>query len=487
VPLRLLLILSLSKDAPWSCNRRNIVWPAVAGIVALAAIAGLAAAASPDQAGTGTAALAVARSSGDGRGAFIQPVDGLPFEQRLNFLVGQAIFERLWVAAPASTRSADGLGPLYNARSCSGCHLRNGRGAVDATASLVTKFSIPIETADGGTDAEPTYGAQLQSLGTAGQTVEGQLQVDYEPIPATLGDGERIELRRPLYRLTDLGFGPLRPDAMLSPRLASPIIGMGLLARISEEHILAAADPDDADGDGISGRPNLVWSAADHRPLLGRFGWKAAEQTLMQQAALALSLDIGLSSPLQPDGHGDCTPRQTTCRQAPTGNTPQFDNVEAPESVMQALLFYLDNLGPPAQRDADDPNVQNGERLFAGTGCAACHQPHFVTARDPTRPWLSEREIRPYTDLLLHDMGEGLADHRTERAADGREWRTPPLWGIGRTEAVNGHAFYLHDGRARSLIEAILWHGGEADAARRRFANLSSRERDDLLRFLGSL
>jgi CxxC motif-containing protein (DUF1111 family) len=484
VPIGLPLILSLSKDARRSCNRRNILWPAVAGIIALAAIAGLAAAASPDPAKTGAVALAVARSTGDSRGAFLQPVDRLPFEERLNFLVGQAIFERLWVAAPASTRSADGLGPLYNARSCSGCHLRNGRGAVNAAAPLVTKLSV---TADGGASDEPTYGAQLQSLGTAGQTVEGRLQIDYEPIPVALADGTRIELRRPHYQLTHFGFGPLRPDAMLSPRLASPIIGMGLLARISEEHILAAADPDDADGDGISGRPNLVWSVADHRPTLGRFGWKAAEPTLMQQAALALSLDIGISSSQRPDGHGDCTARQMACRRAPSGNTPQFDNVEAPESVMQALLFYLDNLGPPPQRDAEDPNVQNGERLFASTGCAACHRPRFVTAGDPARPWLSEREIHPYTDLLLHDMGEGLADHRPEEAADGREWRTPPLWGIGRTEAVNAHAFYLHDGRARSLIEAILWHGGEGDEARRRFTNLSSRERDDLIRFLGSL
>ncbi len=484
MPLGFSLIRSLSKDARRSCSRRNIIWPALAGIIALAAIAGLAAAASPDR--TDVLALAVARSS-DGRGAFLQPIDRLPFEERLNFLVGQAIFERLWVAAPASTRSADSLGPLYNARSCSGCHLRNGRGAVDAAASLVTKFSIPAQGADGDAAAEPTYGAQLQSLGTAGQTVEGRLQIDYESIPITLPDGVQIELRRPHYRLTDLGFGPLQRDATLSPRLASPIIGMGLLARISEEDILAAADPDDTDGDGISGRPNLVRGAVERRKMLGRFGWKAAEPTLMQQAASALALDIGISSPLRPDGHGDCTARQTACRRAPTGNTPQFDDVEAPESVMQALLFYLDNLGPPPRRDIDEPGVQAGEQLFADTGCAACHRPRFVTVADSTRPWLSQREIAPYTDLLLHDMGESLADQRPDGAADGREWRTPPLWGIGRTEAVNGHGFYLHDGRARSLIEAILWHGGEADEARRRFANLSSREREDLIRFLGSL
>jgi CxxC motif-containing protein (DUF1111 family) len=230
-----------------------------------------------------------------------------------------------------------------------------------------------------------------------------------------------------------------------------------------------------------------VASAVDGTRALGRFGWKAAEPTLMQQAARALALDIGISSPLLPDGHGDCTPRQTGCRQAPTGNSPEFGNVEAPERVMEALLFYLDHLGPPPQRHRDDPDVRNGERLFASTGCAACHRPRFVTAADPAHAWMSRREIAPYTDLLLHDMGTDLADHRSEGAADGREWRTPPLWGIGRTEAVNGNVSFLHDGRARTLAEAILWHGGEAEAARQRFTDLSPGQRADLLRFLGSL
>ncbi|MGE0118184.1 MAG: di-heme oxidoredictase family protein [Dongiaceae bacterium] len=444
--------------------------------------------------------MAVAISAAEERNAFSQPLAGLPFEQRLTFAVGQALFERLWVAAPASTRSADGLGPLYNARSCSGCHVRNGRGqpplpdsAARSTVSLVAKLGIPADDHTGSSQTgaatipEPTYGAQIQTLGTPGQTVEGLLRVDYEPVPIVLDDGERIELRRPRYRIADLGFGPLHPAMMLSPRLTPAIVGMGLLARIPEADILAAADPDDLDGDGISGRPNFVGSENDGSALLGRFGWKAAEPTLERQAAMALSLDIGISSPLQPDGHGDCTARQTACRAAPTGNTPQFGNVEAPDSVMQALLFYLDNLGPPPRRGADDPDIRNGERLFAETSCTACHRPRFVTAADSQQPWLSSQEIHPYTDLLLHDMGDRLADGRPEGEADGREWRTPPLWGIGRSEAVNGHAFYLHDGRARSLIEAILWHGGEAATAQRRFVALPADERQDLLRFLGSL
>jgi CxxC motif-containing protein (DUF1111 family) len=207
----------------------------------------------------------------------------------------------------------------------------------------------------------------------------------------------------------------------------------------------------------------------------------------MQQAAVAFSLDLGISTPLLPHGHGDCTARQTLCRNAPTGNTPEFGNVEAPESVMAALLFYLDNLAPPARRNADDPGLRDGERLFAAIGCAACHHPRFVTSADPDRPWLSSREIFPYSDFLLHDMGHDLADGRPEGDASGREWRTTPLWGIGRTEAVNGNGFYLHDGRARSLAEAVLWHGGEADAARERFTALSAAQRRKLLRFLESL
>jgi CxxC motif-containing protein (DUF1111 family) len=458
----------------------DIIWPALAGIIGLAAVVGIASAGTPAGPDASAVEVAVAVPIATARDAFTQPIDGLPFGRRLDFVVGQAIFDRLWVAAPASTRSADGLGPLYNARSCSGCHRRNGRGAPE-TASLVTKLGIPSAI------VEPTYGAQLQSLGTAGQVVEGRLQIDYDPLSVVLDDGERVELQRPRYRLVDLGFGPLHSDAVLSPRLPPPIIGTGLLARIPESDILAAADPDDADGDGISGRPNWVASAADGTRALGRFGWKAAEPTLMQQAARALALDIGISSPLLPDGHGDCTPRQTGCRQAPTGNSPEFGNAEAPEPVMEALLFYLDHLGPPPQRHRDDAGVRNGERLFASTGCAACHRPRLVTAADSRHAWISRREIAPYTDLLLHDMGDGLADHRSEGVADGHEWRTPPLWGIGRTEAVNGHVFFLHDGRARTLAEAILWHGGEADAARQRFTDLSPGERADLLRFLGSL
>jgi CxxC motif-containing protein (DUF1111 family) len=457
---------------------------AATGLSLLVAFAGIATGDAPG------AAAGTARSDNlVARDAFLQPLGDLPFEKKLDFAVGQALFERLWVAAPASTKSADGLGPLFNARSCESCHVRNGRGAVPVAdgggLGLVMRLSVPAD--DGAALPEPTYGEQLQDLAIAGQKAEGRLHVEYQPLPVRLADGEIVELQQPHYSVTDPAFGPLDPAAMLSPRLAPPVIGLGLVAMIPEAQIVAAADPDDRDGDGIAGRPNFVSTAPDGATALGRFGWKAGHATLDQQIAQALSLDIGISSALAPAGYGDCTAQETACRAAPDGNTPTFGNVEAPEQVTRAIRFYVESLAVPAARDSADPQVQDGQALFAATGCTACHRPHFVTAADPARPELSRREIFPYSDFLLHDMGAGLADSRPEGLANGREWRTAPLWGLGRTPTVNGHAYYLHDGRARDLMEAILWHDGEAAAAKRRFMDLSKQARSDLLRFLESL
>jgi CxxC motif-containing protein (DUF1111 family) len=457
---------------------------AATGLSLLVAFAGIATGDAPGvRAGT-------ARSDGSApRDAFLQPLSDLPFEKNLDFAVGQALFERLWVAAPASTKSADGLGPLFNARSCESCHVRNGRGAVPTAEGralgLVLRLSVTAD--DGAALPEPTYGEQLQDLAIAGQKAEGRLHVEYTPLPVRLADGEIVELQQPHYSIDDPAFGPLAPDAMLSPRLAPPVIGLGLVAMIPEAQILAGADPDDRDGDGVAGRPNFVSAGPDGTIALGRFGWKAGHATLDQQIAQALSLDIGISSALAPAGYGDCTAHETACRAAPDGNTPTFGNVEAPEQVTREIRFYVESLAVPAARDGADPQVQRGQAVFASSGCTACHRPRFVTAADPARPELSRREIFPYSDFLLHDMGEGLADNRPEGLANGREWRTAPLWGLGRTPTVNGHAYYLHDGRARDLMEAILWHDGEAAAAKRRFVDLSKQARGDLLRFLESL
>ena len=439
-----------------------------------------------------------ARLDGD---AFSQPSANLTFEQRADFFVGNGFFKRLWVTAPSSTEAADGLGPLYNARSCQGCHLKDGRGHPpegpnDSAVSMFLRLSIPPQT-----DAEraalashraavigePTYGTQLQDLAIPGQFGEGRMAIAYEEVPVELAGGETVMLRRPNYAVADPAYGPLHPDTLLSPRVAQPMIGLGLLEAIAEADLLARADPDDADGDGISGRPNLVWSEADGRMAMGRFGWKAGQSRVDEQAAAAMAGDIGIANPLAPYPAGDCTPAQAACMAAPTGATARYDDLEAPAEVMDLVSYYSRHLAVPARRDPGAPEVLAGKRLFYQAGCIACHTPKHATARDSADPALRGQLIWPYTDLLLHDMGEGLADGRPEGVADGREWRTAPLWGIGLTETVNGHTYFLHDGRARSLTEAILWHGGEAETSRERFRTMSAADRAALLAFLGSL
>lgn len=431
--------------------------------------------------------------------SFSHPSANMSFERQLDFRVGDGIFRKLWVSAPSSTQSSNGLGPIFNARACQSCHLKDGRGSPpvgdEAAVSLFLRLSIPpqneadhaaLASKRQSVIAEPTYGGQLQNFSIQGIPAEGQMEVAYEEFPVTLADGEVVQLRRPSYRISKLNYGPLHPQTMLSPRIASPMIGLGLLEAVSDEDILSWADPDDRKGTGISGKPNYVWSDAEQRVLLGRFGWKAGKATIADQSAHAFAGDIGISTPLVPAHWGDCTPSQSACRAAPHGNESP-DDFEVPKDMFDLVVFYSRNLAVPARRDHESPQVLAGKKLFYDSGCIGCHRPKYVTRRDSAEPEQSFQLIWPYTDLLLHDMGDGLADHRPEGDADGREWRTPPLWGIGLTEMVNGHTFFLHDGRARNLLEAILWHGGEAEAAKQRVVAMSKAEREALLRFLNSL
>jgi CxxC motif-containing protein (DUF1111 family) len=264
------------------------------------------------------------------------------------------------------------------------------------------------------------------------------------------------------------------------------MIGMGLLEAIPDEAILANADPDDRDGDGVSGRPNYAWDAEKNKAALGRFGWKAGQPSVMMQTTGAFAGDVGISSRLASAGWGDCTEAQTACRGAPDGRDPGAAG-ELPDKMLDLVVFYSRNLGVPARRDVDDPTVLKGKKIFYESGCIACHRPKFVTRRDSAEPEQSFQLIWPYSDMLLHDMGEGLADGRPEGEASGSEWRTSPLWGIGLTETVSGHSHFLHDGRARNLMEAILWHGGEAESAKRAVLSLSGSERAALIAFLRSL
>jgi CxxC motif-containing protein (DUF1111 family) len=335
--------------------------------------------------------------------------------------------------------------------------------------------------------AEPTYGGQLQNFAVQGVPIEGHMRIDYTDKPVTLKDGSRVVLREPKYSITDLGYGALHPQTMLSPRVAPQMIGLGLLEAIPEERIRALADPDDTNGDGISGRANEVWSILDGRPGLGRFGWKSGNATVAQQSAEAFAGDIGISNPLVPSSYGDCMGAQAVCRDAPHGDSPRQDGHEVGRELFDLVVFYSQNLAVPPRRRPSDPQTLAGKALFNGIGCAGCHTPAHTTGEVPGQPHLSNQKIWPYTDLLLHDMGEGLADNRPEGLADGREWRTPPLWGIGLTGAVSRHTNFLHDGRARTIEEAVLWHGGEAQASRDAYAGLSSEERKALLAFVRSL
>ncbi|PRX38045.1 CxxC motif-containing protein, DUF1111 family [Meinhardsimonia xiamenensis] len=437
--------------------------------------------------------------------AFSQPAANLSFAQELDFRVGNGLFRRVWVSAPSSTIASDGLGPLFNARSCQRCHLKDGRGHPpegpgDSAVSMFLRVSIPATDTEAAADEiaayiegthptapDPVYGGQLQDFSLPGIPAEYRLEVSYEEIEVPLSGGEVAHLRAPSYTAADLGYGPLHPQAMLSPRVAPQMIGMGLLEAIPTEDILALADPDDADGDGISGRPQVVWSHAHGRPMLGRFGWKAGQPTVLDQTAAAFSGDIGISNPLYPEPWGECTEAQVACRQAIHGDDAEQGGFEIDEQSLALVAFYSRTLAVPARRDVDDPQVLRGRQVFYETGCPACHRPKFVTHRLADDNPASFQLIWPYTDLLLHDMGPGLADNRPEGRADGREWRTPPLWGIGLTPTVSGHSYFLHDGRARSLLEAILWHGGEAQEARDRVVTMPPEDRAALIKFLESL
>ena len=446
---------------------------------------------------------ATSRGTTSTANAFSLSSGNMDFKRELDFKIGNAIFRKTWISAPSSTDASDGLGPLFNSRACQNCHLKDGRGhppfsadVPDDSGSMLVRLSVPAATEEEkdriaahsvNSIPDPTYGGQLQDRSIQGFTAEGKLNIDYAERPVTLADGEVVNLRVPSYALTDLAYGPASPGLMISPRVAPPMIGLGLLEAVPEEQILANADPDDANQDGISGKANRVWSREHDTVMLGRFGWKAGVPTIAQQAAEAFAGDIGLSTTMMPFPSGDCTEKQKSCLDAPNGNSPKYQNVEVGDELFKLVTFYSQNLAVPARRKPDDPEVLNGKELFYGIGCAGCHRPKFVTGDVPGQPHLSHQLIWPYTDMLLHDMGEGLADNRPEGAATGSEWRTPPLWGIGLTETVSGHTLFLHDGRARNLTDAILWHGGEADVARDKFAALSKADRDALLAFVSSL
>jgi len=417
--------------------------------------------------------------------AFAKSSPNLSVARLRDFAFGNRLFNTNWVVAPASVKSLDGLGPVFNRVSCSGCHTRDGRGQPpagpsDGLDSMLIRISLPGKNAHGGPKPHPAYGNQLNERAIPGVPAEATTRVTWHPVTGIFGDGSGFELRRPKYEFINLNFGPLGGDIMVSPRVAPAMFGLGLLEAVPKEALQAMADPEDADGDGISGRINMVWDDIHQRMTVGLYGWKANQPSLRQQAAAAANGDMGITTSLYPKqnvGQG-----QTKAAAAYADTTPELS-----DAFLDKLTFYTQTLAPPARRDVDDPQVIRGEQLFADMGCASCHTPTLQTGEYPDVPELGNQTIHPYTDMLLHDMGDDLADGRPDFDATGNEWRTAPLWGLGLIEVVNRHTFLLHDGRARNVTEAILWHGGEAEASRERFRHLSAADRAAVVKFLNSL
>lgn len=416
--------------------------------------------------------------------AFGNAAPNLTGDKDLFFVTGNSLFKVNWVTAPSSTSDLDGLGPVYNSRSCSGCHLRDGRGAPplgpsEDPVSLLFRLSRP-----GQIEWEPipdeNYGGQFNHLAVLGVEPEGEVRVTYEEMKGQYNDGSSYSLRKPTYTFQNLKYGEFAPDMMISPRIAPHMVGLGLLEAIEESTLVNLEDPNDENGDGISGKIQRVWNVLEGRQTIGRFGWKAGQPTVRQQVAAAFRGDIGITSKLFPDE--PCGVNQVDCLQAQKGGEPELT-----DNILDRVTLYSAALAVPRRRDWEEPNVLQGKALFNQIGCNGCHIPKLVTNTNMEFEEFSNQTIRPYTDLLLHDMGTGLADNSTEGLASGTEWRTPPLWGLGLIAVVNGHTFLLHDGRARNAEEAILWHGGEAQKSKDAFTTLTNTERSWILDFLNSL
>ena len=417
------------------------------------------------------------------QGGTCEPLLHQPPASGLERQIGQAIFAASWLPAPDVSDGADGLGPLYSATSCRGCH----GDTVDGITTPVSVAAEPfvqrvVRLGDQTTSApDPRYGRQIQERAIAGHAREATVAVTWERVLLALGNGRALEARQPAVAVTGLAYGPLAPTTRLLLRRPPPLQGSGVIAAIPDDAIQAGADPDDRDGDGVSGRVVVVPDGDGGAQRVGRFGWKARLATLAQQSADAFSLDMGLSSPLAPGGAGDCTPHQRLCRGAPDGASSAKGGYEVDAREIELVAAYLGGLPPPA------PNwpplrVAQGERQLTALACTACHRPAFEAL---------PAGARPYSDLLVHDMGEGLADAAsdTEKATQ-REWRTAPLWGMaGRLDQIARGEIdgLLHDGRAQTIEAAIAWHGGEARSSRDRFFALSPQEQSALVDFLRGL
>lgn len=452
---------------------------------------------------TGAASIEIAALTGgtsttadQSREAYSQASPAMDAQHAVVFAQGRSLFRQSWVVAPADDRAA-GLGPTFNRISCLACHAKNGRGGAPdgpngSMQAMLLRLSVPGINAHGGPKPHPAYGDQLNERGVPGVPGEGIGYLIYEERKEVLAGGELITLRKPNVHFKQLAYGPLGDNIQVSPRIGPAVYGLGLLEAISDDTLLALQNK--AKPDGIRGRVNIVWDAVAQADAIGRFGMKANVATLTEQVANAYVGDLGITTPLTP--HENCTAVQTACKKAPSGSAAKFSgtklddkdaDTELSRADLYATVFYHRMLAVPARRNVNDAQVIRGAQLFNQARCSACHVPELRTRKDAALPMLSNQLIRPYTDLLLHDMGPDLADGRRDYRANEQEWRTAPLWGIGLAHKVSADAGFMHDGRARNMQEAIMWHGGEATIARESFRNMTKDERAALLRFLESI
>ena len=415
--------------------------------------------------------------------AFGFEISGLSFVEQAEFSTGNSLFNQTWVSSPASTTGRDGLGPTFNARACATCHFKDGRGKAfvngEDSSGFLMRISMPGQDSNG--DALPVlgYGTQLQDRANNGIPFEAKVNVTYEVINGEYADGTSYQLQKPIYSFSQEAFGSLS-GVLMSPRVAQQTIGLGLISALPDEEITKFEDETDSDNDGISGRANYVYNYEINERDLGKYGWKANAPTLKQQVAAALHGDMGLTTSLFSDSN--CPSPQQDCADAINGGTPEVTDVQ-----LDKMLFYQAHLAVPNRRNYKDENVLKGKALFSSLNCIGCHAINQKTGTEAASDYLKNITIKPYSDFLLHDMGDDLADNRPDYLATGNEWRTQPLWGIGLISTVNGHTNLMPDGRAANIEEAILWHGGEAENIREDFKNLSVDDRENLISFVNSL
>ena len=433
-------------------------------------------------------------SSQSGELSFTLPYEGLSAKLGKRFIKGHEQFDEIWVLAPAP--GVWGLGPTFNEANCEGCHPKNSRAQPAKDGAEIEKGNV-IKLGHRGAKGEvvpshPWYGDQLQNRAAENRVpIEGNAQVTFEYSQFTYPDNTSVTLKRPIIRVKNLNFGDLDESTVVSMRIAPQVIGLGLLEWVSEQNLLEIAERQKKEG--LSGRPNYVIDLETERAVIGRFGWKAAQPNLKQQTAVAFHSDIGATTFFFPEKN--CPQIQVGCRELPSaakcggqgGCTGNNFRPEVLPSRLKNITTYLQALNIPERRIEDPEETLAGEILFRDSGCASCHVPTLVTGEITILKELNNMSFHPYTDLLIHDMGEQLSDHRPEGSATGQEWRTPPLWGIGLVNTISGSLGLLHDGRAASIEEAILWHGGEALSSRQKFVDLAKPERERVIKFINSL